>query len=203
MCQQGKVRTAMQRGVVECVKHVDANVDASAVLGEQLASVERFCEETGNGSDVMRMGGVIKVAKTVFDYKAIATALRMPVWSESSNGMGNVLSTIPLTQCDVDKGACVVQGRGVEAYVSSSEDRFGDEQNKAQVSCVSSGGMLVPYISESDVDLECVGNGGCFGECVKCAVVGPGVIEMVYQVEGTGELQLTVKVLGEVVLVSI
>ena len=49
--------------------------------------------------------------------------------------------------------------------------------------CVSSGGVPVPYLSAGDAGLECVGDERCVGECVRCEVVGPGVIEMMYRVE--------------------
>ena len=85
----------------------------------------------------------------------------------------------------------------------SSAEWHGDEHNKVQLVCVSSGGVPVPYLSAGDAGLECVGDAGCVGECVGSEVVSPGVIEMVYRVEGTGDMQLTVRILGEVVLVSV
>ena len=43
----------------------------------------------------------------------------------------------------------------------------------------------------------------CHSVGVGCEVVGPGVIEMMYRVEGTGDVQLTVRLFGEAVLVSV
>jgi len=194
--------------VVTCGKRVDGDVDVMVVSGGQLASVGRLCEATlsSDGSDVMRIGRVIEVAKTVCEYRAVDTTLQMPVWCESDSRIREglcVVGKITLAECDVDKGACVVRGQGVETYVPSSAELRGDEHNKMQLMCVSSGGVPVPYVSATDVGLECVGDGGCVGECVGCEVVGSGVIEMVYRVEGTGDLQLTVRLFGEVVLVSL
>ena len=168
----------------------------------------RLCAATLAGSDshVMRMGRVIEVADAVCEYRAVDTTLQMPVWSVSDSGMRCVLCAIgkaPLTECDVDKGACVVRGQGVETYVPSSAEWRGDEHNKMQLVCVNSGGVPVPYLSAGDAGLEFVGDGGCLGECVGCEIVDPGVIEMVYRVQGTGDLQLVVKLFEEVALVSV
>jgi hypothetical protein len=207
LCQQNKVGAAMQRGMVACGKRVDADVDAAVVSGEQLKSVGKLCEHweatPASHSDSVQ---VLETAYAVCEYGTVDATLQIPVWSESYSGMRDVLlavEKVPLTQSDVNKEACVVRGQGVERYVPSSEKRHGDEHNKMQLVCVSSGGVPVPYLSASHVDLDCVGDGSCFGECVAREVVGPGVIEMTYRVEGTGDLQLAVRVLGEAVLVSV
>jgi len=203
--QQGKVGAGMQRGVVTCVKRVDADVDVSVVSGGQLASVEKLCEATLASGDYDAVH-VMEMADAVCEYRAVDTTLQMLMWSESDSGMRGVMCAIgkiPLTKCGVDKGACVVRGQGVERYVPSSTKLHGDEHNKVQLVCVSGGGLPVVYLSAGDAGLEFVGDGRCVGECVGCEVAGPGMIEMVYRVEGTGDLQLVVRIFGEVVLVSV
>jgi hypothetical protein len=194
--QYDKARCAMQRGVATCVKRVDANVDVVMVSGGQLESMGRLCEATFTDNAVH----VMKMADAVCEFRAVDTALRMPAWCQSESGLSDVrcaIDKVLLSECDVDKGACVVRGRGVEAYVSHN-----DEHNNMRLVCVTSEGVPVPYISAGDVGLEFVGGEGCFGECVGCEIMSPGVIEMVYRVEGTGDLQLTTKLFGEVIVVS-
>jgi len=203
--QQGKVGAGMQRGVVACGKRVDGDVDVTMVSGGQLASVGKLCEATlaGNGDDVVQVQGM---ADAVCEYRAVDITLQMPVWCENGSGMRGLLSAVgkvPLAECDVDKGACVVRGQGVERYIPSLAERHGDGHNKMQLVCVSSGGVPVPYLSAGDAGLECLGDIGCVGECVGCGVVGPGVIEMVYRVEGTGDVKLIIRLFGEAVLVSV
>jgi hypothetical protein len=200
MREQGKVQAAMQRGAVECVKRVDADVDVVMVSGGQLESMGRLCEATLTDNAVH----VMEIAYAVCEFRAVDTALQAPVWCKRESGLSDVwcaAGKVPLSECDVDKGACVVRGQGVEAYISDST--VSDEHNKMQLVCMTSKGVPVPYISVSDVGLECIGGEGYFGECVGCEIMSPGVIEMVYCVESTGDLELLIRILGEVVLVSV